>query len=123
MRIAFLVHRFPVVSETFILRQIAGLIDVGHEVDVFSERSPDDGEPTHPEFEQYCLRERTTYLDVEMPIESGYWAMPVRPIWGKTWLPGAEKPIHNSVRALRALPTFLRSLASAPAKPIFRFWQ
>jgi colanic acid/amylovoran biosynthesis glycosyltransferase len=115
MRIAFLVHRFPAISETFISRQIAGLIDLGHEVDIYSERSPHLGEPVHAEFERYALRERTSYLDTEMPVESGYWSMPIHPVWGKTWLPGAEKPIQNAVRVLRAMPTFLRSFAAAPA--------
>jgi colanic acid/amylovoran biosynthesis glycosyltransferase len=118
MRIAFLVHRFPAISETFILRQITGLIDLGHEVDIYSERSPNENEPVHPEFERYELRKRTTYLDIEMPAESGYWSMPVHPIWGKTWLPGADKAVHNAVRVLRAMPTFLRTFASAPALTI-----
>jgi colanic acid/amylovoran biosynthesis glycosyltransferase len=115
MRIAFLVHRFPTISETFILRQIAGLIDLGHEVDIYSERSPNVDEPIHPEFEQYALRERTRYLDVEMPVESGQWSIPVHPIWGKTWLPGEERAVPNALRMHRAMPTFLRSFASAPA--------
>lgn len=37
MRIAFVVSHFPSLSETFILNQIAGLLDRGHEVDVYSE--------------------------------------------------------------------------------------
>ena len=55
MRIAFLVHRFPAISETFILRQIAGLLDLGHEIDIYSERSPNADEPVHPEFERYAF--------------------------------------------------------------------
>ena len=118
MRIAFLVHRFPAISETFILRQIAGLMDFGHEVDIYSERSPNEDEPVHAEFERYALRKRTIYLDTEMPAESGHWSMSVQPVWGKTWLPGADRPVHNAVRVLRAMPTFLRSFASAPALTI-----
>jgi colanic acid/amylovoran biosynthesis glycosyltransferase len=30
LRIAFFVGQFPVISETFILRQITGLLDLGH---------------------------------------------------------------------------------------------
>ena len=33
LRIALFIGRFPVVSETFILRQVASLLDLGHEVD------------------------------------------------------------------------------------------
>ncbi|MDY7022580.1 MAG: colanic acid biosynthesis glycosyltransferase WcaL, partial [Cyanobacteriota bacterium] len=36
MRIAFLVWQFPVLSEVFIVNQITGLIDRGHEVDIFA---------------------------------------------------------------------------------------
>ena len=32
MRIAFIVGGFPLISETFILNQITGLMDLGHEV-------------------------------------------------------------------------------------------
>ncbi len=35
MRIAIFVGSFPLISETFILRQITGLIDLGHDVDIF----------------------------------------------------------------------------------------
>ena len=34
MKIAFIVGKFPVLSQTFILNQITGLIDRGHEVDI-----------------------------------------------------------------------------------------
>jgi colanic acid/amylovoran biosynthesis glycosyltransferase len=94
------------------------MMDLGHEVDIYSERSPNDDEPVHPEFERYALRERTTYLDTEMPAESGHWSLPIQPVWGKTWLPGADRPVHNAVRVLRAMPTLLRSFASAPALTI-----
>lgn len=62
MKIAFLVWRFPVVSEPFILNQIVGLLDRGHEVDIY----PLNGKPVniskiHPLVEQYRLLERTFY--------------------------------------------------------------
>jgi len=37
MKIAFIVERFPVLSQTFIIDQIAGLIDLGVDVEVFAE--------------------------------------------------------------------------------------
>ena len=40
MRIAFIVWHFPVLSETFILNQVTGLLDLGHEVDIFAFRPP-----------------------------------------------------------------------------------
>ncbi|MEQ8966352.1 MAG: glycosyltransferase [Azospirillaceae bacterium] len=36
LRVAMLVNFFPVVSETFVLNQAAGLLDRGHEVDIFA---------------------------------------------------------------------------------------
>jgi colanic acid/amylovoran biosynthesis glycosyltransferase len=55
MRIAFFVPSFPEPSETFILRQITGLIDRGHELRIFAYR-PASGGPTHDAVEQYGLR-------------------------------------------------------------------
>lgn len=41
MQIAFIVGHFPRLSETFILNQVTGLIDRGHQVDIFSEYDGD----------------------------------------------------------------------------------
>ncbi|MEQ8396052.1 glycosyltransferase [Thalassobaculum sp.] len=61
LRVAVFVSEFPALSETFVLRQIVGLIDRGHEVTVFADRPR--AEPlTHPDFERYGLRDRTRYL-------------------------------------------------------------
>ncbi|MEA5565127.1 hypothetical protein VB693_06705 [Anabaena sp. UHCC 0399] len=35
MKVVFIVWRFPVLSEAFILHQITGLIDRGHEVYIY----------------------------------------------------------------------------------------
>lgn len=62
MKIAFLVWRFPVVSEPFILNQIAGLLDRGHEVHIYPlNGKPDNLPKIHPIVEQYNLRDRTFY--------------------------------------------------------------
>jgi len=42
MKIAFIVGVFPSLSETFILNQITGLLDLGHEVEIFSLMRPTD---------------------------------------------------------------------------------
>lgn len=61
MRIAIFVSEFPALSETFVLRQVIGLLDRGHEVTVFADRRR--AEPMmHADFERYRLRERTRYL-------------------------------------------------------------
>ena len=63
MRIAFLIDQFPTLSETFILQQITGLIDRGHEVDIFTDR-PGNLAKTHPTVEQYQLLKHTYYTPV-----------------------------------------------------------
>ncbi|HKP53137.1 MAG TPA: glycosyltransferase [Chloroflexia bacterium] len=113
MRIALFVGTFPVVSETFILRQVTGLRDMGHEIDIFAETRPDRGRPVQPEVSNYRLLSRTTYMD--LPPDGGYWEMPVLPLTGKTWLPGSSQPVLNIVRVLRALPLFMKCLVSSPA--------
>ena len=65
MNIAFIVGLFPALSETFILNQITGLIDRGHEVDIYA-HCPDNTTKIHPEVLKYRLLERT-YYDVSVP--------------------------------------------------------
>src|SRR5438046_10005331 len=112
LRIAMFVGSFSVVSETFIVRQITGLIDLGHAVDIYADSRAEAGAPIHPEIAKYRLLERTTFM--EMPPETAPWEMPVWPIKGRTWLPGTETSIHNSARVARALPKFFRCLRNAP---------
>ena len=65
LKVAFMVYEFPILSETFILNQIAGLIDRGCEVDIYAECSGDRNK-VHPLVEKYNLLERTYYLP-ELP--------------------------------------------------------
>lgn len=60
MRIAFFVAGFPTTSETFILSQITGLIDRGHDVDIFATKPSEIG-PLHEAIERYNLLRRTHY--------------------------------------------------------------
>jgi colanic acid/amylovoran biosynthesis glycosyltransferase len=62
MRIAFIVGRFPSLSQTFILRQITGLLDRGHDVEVFA-YNPGKDTIIHSDIEKYGLLKRTTYLN------------------------------------------------------------
>jgi colanic acid/amylovoran biosynthesis glycosyltransferase len=61
MRIAFIVGPFPVLSETFILNQITGLLVRGHEVHIYGCK-PDDTSKVHPDVEKYQLIKRTYYI-------------------------------------------------------------
>jgi colanic acid/amylovoran biosynthesis glycosyltransferase len=69
MKIAVIVKEFPTLSETFILNQITGLIDLGHEVDIYSRIKPIVTR-YHSDIRQYDLLERTFYLE-EVPANKG----------------------------------------------------
>lgn len=60
LKIAFLVSLFPRLSETFILNQITGLIDRGHEVDIYA-YGPGDDPKAHEDVANYRLLDRTFY--------------------------------------------------------------
>lgn len=60
MKIAFIVDVFPILSETFVINQITGLIDRGHDVHIYARQG--DGNKPHPDVEKYKLVERTHYL-------------------------------------------------------------
>lgn len=62
MKIAFIVNRFPTLSETFIINQITGLIDRGHTVDIFAD-GPREDPGVHRDVEEYGLVARTTYYN------------------------------------------------------------
>lgn len=65
MRIAFIVNQFPVLSQTFVLNQITGLMDRGHEVDIYTDVSGDWSQ-VHPDVNHYRLQEHT-YLMQAVP--------------------------------------------------------
>lgn len=63
MRIAFIVSRFPSLSQTFVLNQITGLIDEGHEVNIYAEGAADDSK-IHLDIENYELLKKTYYFNI-----------------------------------------------------------
>jgi colanic acid/amylovoran biosynthesis glycosyltransferase len=60
MKIAFLVTHFPRLSETFILNQITGLIDHGHEIDIYADE-PGGETRIHEDIKKYDLLSRAFY--------------------------------------------------------------
>lgn len=64
MRIAFLVNGFPLLSETFILNQITGLLDRGHDVDIFAHTRWHQAK-VHDDVRRYNLLERTHHLNLD----------------------------------------------------------
>ncbi len=83
MRIAVVVGAFPTVSETFVLSQVTGLLDRGHEVRIYATRS---GRPAaiHDEILSYRLMDLVRY---------------------SAWLPG-----HHPHRLVVALPIVAKEL-------------
>lgn len=60
MNIAFVVGEFPSLSQTFILSQITGLIDRGHQVDIYANVAQEEPK-THPDVEKYDLLRHSHY--------------------------------------------------------------
>ena len=60
MKIAAIVNEFPSLSQTFILSQIKGLVDLGHEVDIFASKRGN-VQTLHEDVINYGLMERTCY--------------------------------------------------------------
>ena len=63
MKIAFIVGGFPTLSETFILNQITGLLDLGHDVEIFAQTNPKD-KKIHTDIEKYQLMKRVHYFSM-----------------------------------------------------------
>jgi colanic acid/amylovoran biosynthesis glycosyltransferase len=63
VRIAVVVGSFPKLSETWILAQVTGLLERGHEIDIYARRRPEEG-AVHPAVLRYGLQARTTYFDL-----------------------------------------------------------
>jgi colanic acid/amylovoran biosynthesis glycosyltransferase len=60
MKVAFFVHRFPVISEAFIVNAAVGLIDAGHTVDIYALEGPADPKAErHALVDRYRLEDRT----------------------------------------------------------------
>lgn len=63
LRVAFVVSRFPVLSQTFVINQAIGLLDRGYEVDIYTEQLIDT-DKVHPDVYRYNLLERTRVMPV-----------------------------------------------------------
>lgn len=103
MKIAFVVQEFPALSETFILNQILGLIDLGHEVDIYAIQPRSQDSKVHPDVEKYRLRSRTYYA-AKMPVNR----------WQK-WLKGLGLIATHFHKAPQPITRLLLSSQSASA--------
>jgi colanic acid/amylovoran biosynthesis glycosyltransferase len=100
LRIALFVGTFPAPSETFIARQAAGLLELGHEVDIYADLRGDLSGPRPPEMDRYQLLDRTIFMD--LPPECAPWELPAWPEDGETWIPGSSSPLSNRHRLAQA---------------------
>lgn len=66
LRVAAFVPSFPELSETFILRQIVGLLERGHDVRIFAHEPAAPG-PTHADVGRHELTRRTRVLAADAP--------------------------------------------------------
>ena len=71
LRICIFVGAFPVASETFILRQITGLLDLGHDVHIFANARAET-DVVHEIVGQYGLMERTTFVEGPSSPRAGH---------------------------------------------------
>jgi colanic acid/amylovoran biosynthesis glycosyltransferase len=111
LRVAILLGSFPLISETFILRQITGLLDRGHDVRILASHVDHHPSIVHPEVTEYGLYSRTTSMDLpdaELAELSAF------PLSGKTWIAGAEHPLPNWRRLVQAAPTLFRNALLRP---------
>jgi colanic acid/amylovoran biosynthesis glycosyltransferase len=76
LRVAFVLGIFPLVSETFIIDQIAQLVDRGVEVDILSMSRGDEANVSRAYFD-YAMSSRVEYLDYPLP-----WLRRLRGAWG-----------------------------------------
>lgn len=67
LKIAFIVERFPALSETFILNQITGLLEKGHDVDIFAKSSTNEIK-VHMDVKKYNIMSKVCYFDIPTNI-------------------------------------------------------
>lgn len=106
MKIAFVVQEFPALSETFILNQISGLIDLGHEVDIYAIQPRSQDTKVHPDVRKYHLRSRTFYAT---KIPKNRW---------QKWLKGLGLIAANFHKAPQAIARLLYSQATSQVSRI-----
>lgn len=79
LRVAFVVDVFPLVSETFVIDQVAGLLDRGVHVDIYSFSKGDERNVSGRYFD-HDMRSRVTYLDYPLgKISRLVW------VWPRVW--------------------------------------
>jgi colanic acid/amylovoran biosynthesis glycosyltransferase len=120
VRIAVLTGSFPVLWETPFLNQITGLVELGHEVDIYADRPQPEG-PAHPDIPRLSLLQRTRYPLQLPPTRGARWAEALRLIRNaqgqdRTALLRALNPFLFWKRAT-SLDQFRRTAPFLPVRP------
>ncbi len=77
MKIIIVVGTFPKLSETFIVNDIVGLLNEGHEVDIVAFSRPAKGEKFQKEIYEYRLQEKVRYIRVPEGRLERFWLLAV----------------------------------------------
>ncbi len=119
MRIAMIVGTFGKISEKFVLDQIAGLIDLGHEVEIFA-RSVANEAVVHPDVVRYGLREKLHVLGIP---SGGSWRYILRALIVAVTVipPSPHSRLQNDLQLLGLGCIVLAGKATRPkVRPSFR---
>jgi colanic acid/amylovoran biosynthesis glycosyltransferase len=108
VRIAFVVGGFPETSETFILDQMTGLIDRGHEVMILARPPADPRAPSHASVDEYGLMQHVLYWDNPQGNR--------RPVLSRTLRLLRTYPMRTIGDLARCLGAF------APGENLIRMW-
>ena len=121
MRVAVLVGAFPKLSETFVLNQVTGLIDRGHDVHIFANEVGDAG-AAHDEVASYRLFERAHYSPA-LPRSTVARVAGALPLFGSTLRrsPGSAAALLNVVKFGRSAASLRLLYYAAPFRNLNDF--
>lgn len=112
MRIAQVTGKFPDVSGTFVLDQVTGLMDLGHDVTVFADRRYPG--VLHEAFDRYGLGERTRYRPRRSTLLRRAGGNGTSPIKGVLTRPCVAARAMNVARYGRDAASFRLLLQASP---------
>lgn len=111
MKIAFFAPPFPKRSETFIVNQVVGLLDAGHDVTVFADDKPEkplsDDRTT-----EYDLADRTIYSRTAESVVEGLTNVTDALPRILTTAPNRADLVFDAARVGRTAPNYLQNLAT-----------
>lgn len=109
MRIAYLVDEFPILSQTFVLHQMTGMIDRGHSIHIYANKAGDLAK-IHSEVERYHLLEKTSHFSMPKPYGVRF-IKALKLLAGSGW--------KNPLAAVRALNVFKHGRDAASLRLLY----